>query len=186
MGAAPHAGQLARTRTPVAQAVTLPGGRDCVICLGRPPRRASSSRAKITVKGAPKGASLRDGASATPDTDLPRQGLGTYQEDGGKAGGLASDWPFEPTAGSWRRWRATAEVRWAAPIARKPAPMSSCQSLAGPLKPSTSSIKPKMVIPPPSQNPCRAVFVVCHHAAFVVIGALCPYGLDIAPLSTEP
>ena len=31
-GAAPHAGQLARTRTrrPVAQAVTLPGDRACV------------------------------------------------------------------------------------------------------------------------------------------------------------
>ena len=30
-GAAPHAGQLARTRRPVAQAVTLPGDRACVI-----------------------------------------------------------------------------------------------------------------------------------------------------------
>jgi hypothetical protein len=28
-GAAPHAGQLARTRRPVAQAVTLPGDRAC-------------------------------------------------------------------------------------------------------------------------------------------------------------
>jgi hypothetical protein len=30
-GAASHAGQLARTRRPVAQAVTLPGDRTCVI-----------------------------------------------------------------------------------------------------------------------------------------------------------
>ena len=30
-GAAPHAGQLARTRRPVAQVVTLPGDRACVI-----------------------------------------------------------------------------------------------------------------------------------------------------------
>jgi hypothetical protein len=41
----------------------------------RPPCRASFRRAKITVKGAP------DGASATLDTDLPRQDPGTYQED---------------------------------------------------------------------------------------------------------
>lgn len=57
---------------------------------GVPPScRASSRRAKITVKDAPKGASLRDGASATLDTDLPRQDLGTYQEDG-KAEGWAA------------------------------------------------------------------------------------------------
>jgi hypothetical protein len=58
-GAAPHTGQLARTRRPVAQGVTAspmtaPASSD----RGRPPRRASSRRAKITVKGAPEGASL--------------------------------------------------------------------------------------------------------------------------------
>ena len=51
--------------------------------LGRLAMRASQAhvptcRAKITVKGA----SRRDGARATPDTDLPRQDLGTYREDG--------------------------------------------------------------------------------------------------------
>jgi hypothetical protein len=54
-----------------------------------PSRRASSRRAKITVKGAPKGASLRDGASATPDIDLPRQDLGTYQGTGNWRGLVA-------------------------------------------------------------------------------------------------
>ena len=42
--------------------------------------------------------------------------------------------------------------------------------------PHRRSPRPMTIQMPPSQNPCRAVFVVCHHTAFVVIGALCPHG----------
>jgi len=74
-GPHPPAGGQGRNAVPM----TAPAQSD----RGRPPRRTSSRRAKIIVKGAPKGASLRDGASATPDTDLPQQDPGTYREDGG-------------------------------------------------------------------------------------------------------
>jgi hypothetical protein len=75
-GAAPRAGQLARTRRQVAQAPTLP--RD---------RAGVSDRAVLLAPGilSPskdhrqgRTSSLRCGRS----TDLPRQDLGTYQEDG--------------------------------------------------------------------------------------------------------
>ena len=45
-------------------------------------RRAVCRRAKITVKSAPYGRVLRMALRATPDSDLPRQESGTYQEDG--------------------------------------------------------------------------------------------------------
>jgi hypothetical protein len=59
----------------------------------------SLSPRKITIKGAP--AARRRFAAQTLDTDLPRQDLGTYQEDGERLGKLLLILGyFEPLAAS--------------------------------------------------------------------------------------
>ena len=59
--------------------------------LSRPPCRASSHRARSHSRALPPVASLRDGASATLECDLPRKDLGTYRMDG-------ADRPSVPTS----------------------------------------------------------------------------------------
>ena len=72
--AAPHRPQTVPAAAPLA--VTAGAERPSSS------RRASCRRAKITFKSARCARVLRMALRATLDTDLPRQDLGTYQEDG--------------------------------------------------------------------------------------------------------
>jgi hypothetical protein len=78
------AGLLPRTRRQAVPAATVPQRRartDGQAVLRSP---GSLSPGKITIKGAP--AARPRCAAQTLDTDLPRQDLGTYQEDGDAEG----------------------------------------------------------------------------------------------------
>jgi hypothetical protein len=73
------------------QAATIPQCRASRNGRAVLPAPGSLSPRKITIKGAP--AARRRCAAQTLDTDLPRQDLGTYQEDGERRGSLTLNTP---------------------------------------------------------------------------------------------
>ena len=83
------AAPLPRTRRQAAPAATVTAAPRPHWVAGPSSGAGQSLTAKITIKGAPGARRWRDGASATLDSDLCRQDLGTYQEDG-KAEGRAA------------------------------------------------------------------------------------------------
>ena len=73
---------MPRTRRQAAQAVTFPQRRARRDGRAVLPAPGSLLPREITIRGVPAARRSRDGASATLDTDLPRQDLGIYQADG--------------------------------------------------------------------------------------------------------